>query len=217
MLGTTFGKSTSAPLSILCLGAHCDDIEIGAGGTLLRLLSERPGSKVHWVVLASNPVREREASASAEDFLRDAGAREIIIKSFRESYFPYVAAEVKDYFEELKRAVQPDLIFSHRRADVHQDHALVAELTWNTFRNHLVLEYEIPKYEGDLGTPQLFVPLARPVAERKVELILRHFASQAQRSWFRAETFHGLMSVRGVECNAPDGCAEAFHLRKLVV
>ena len=217
MLPLTLGVSPTAPLRILCLGAHSDDIEIGCGGTLLRLLEERPGSSVDWVVLSANREREQEARASAAEFLVDAAHKNVSVKQFRESYFPYVAAEIKDAFEELKRLPEPDVIFSHRRADVHQDHRLVAELTWNTFRNHLVFEYEIAKYEGDLGTPGFFVPLRRATAERKVELLLRHFQSQTQRAWFRADTFHGLMSVRGVECNALEGRAEAFHVRKSIL
>ncbi len=216
MLPSAIGSGVHAPLRILCLGAHCDDIEIGCGGTLLRLLAERPGSTVTWVVFASNPVREKEARACAADFLAGVAEQKVTINSFRESYFPYVAAQVKDFFEELK-SVQPDLVLSHHRHDVHQDHKVIAELTWNTFRNHLILEYEIPKYEGDLGNPNLFVPLPRAVADRKVELILKHYASQATRTWFRPDTFHGVMSIRGVECNAPEARAEAFHVRKLVV
>ena len=217
MLPLAFGKSPSEPVRILCLGAHSDDIEIGCGGTLLRLLADRPGSSVHWVVLSATPEREREGRASAAEFLSAAGHSSVSVKSFRESYFPYIAPEIKDYFEELKRSIDPDLIFCHRRDDLHQDHRLVAELTRNTFRNHLVLEYEIPKYEGDLGRPNLFVPLTREQADRKVELLLKHFASQAGRRWFRADTFHGLMSVRGVECNAEHSRAEAFHAHKIVV
>jgi LmbE family N-acetylglucosaminyl deacetylase len=217
MLRVTLGPDERAPLRILCLGAHCDDIEIGCGGTLLRLLAERPGSGVDWVVFASTPEREKEARGSAADFLKGSAEPNVIIKSFRECYFPYVASQIKDFFEELKQTVRPTVVFAHHRHDVHQDHRLVADLTWNTFRNHLVLEYEIPKYEGDLGTPNLFVPLTRAVADRKVELILKHFASQASRSWFRPDTFHGLMSIRGVECNAPEARAEAFHLRKVVL
>lgn len=217
MLAMTPGGSASAPLRILCLGAHSDDIEIGCGGTLLRLLAERPGSSVDWVVFSANAAREVEARASAEEFLVDAGTKNVLVKNFRESYFPYIATELKDCFEMLKQRIVPDLIFSHRRDDVHQDHRLVAELTWNTYRNHAILEYEIAKYEGDLGTPNFFVPLSRATADRKVELILKHFTSQAGRAWFRADTFHGLMSLRSVECNAVEGRAEAFHGRKLVV
>jgi LmbE family N-acetylglucosaminyl deacetylase len=218
MLPLSLGAGAAAPLRILCLGAHSDDIEIGCGGTLLRLLEERPGSAVDWVVLSSTPERQSEAEASAAAFLGHATTKNVIVKRFRESYFPYVAAEIKDAFEALRKSIPvPDLIFSHYRGDVHQDHRLVAELTWNTFRNHLVFEYEIPKYEGDLGAPSLFVPLRRATAERKVELLLQHFASQAHRPWFRADTFHGLMSIRGVECNAAEGRAEAFHVRKAIV
>jgi LmbE family N-acetylglucosaminyl deacetylase len=217
MLPIAFGHGATSPLSILCLGAHSDDIEIGCGGTLLRLLAERPGSSVHWVVFSATPEREREARASAADFLASAAKSTVIVKDFRESYFPYVGLEVKDFFEQIKRMTSPDLIFCHHRHDMHQDHRTIAELTWNTFRDHAVAEYEIPKYEGDLGSPNLYVPLSRVVASRKVELLLQHFGSQASRTWFRAETFDGLMSIRGVECNSPEGLAEAFHTRKLVL
>jgi len=215
MLPSSLGEPRK-PLSILCIGAHCDDIEIGCGGTILRLLEERPGSSVTWVVLASNPERAKEAQGSADAFLKGAGERRVAINSFRESYFPYIAAEIKDYFEELKRTTKPEVIFAHHRHDVHQDHRLIAELTWNTFRNHVIWEFEIPKYEGDLGHPNVFVPLSLAQAERKVALLTEHFASQAARTWFKPDTFHGLMSIRGIECAAKEGRAEAFHARKLV-
>jgi LmbE family N-acetylglucosaminyl deacetylase len=217
MLPVGFGRSEKSPLRILCLGAHSDDIEIGCGGTVLRLLHEHPGSSVHWVVFSANSIREAEARASAADFLSSAKESVVTVRSFRESYFPYVASDIKDFFEELKGSTHPEIIFCHHRHDMHQDHRLIAELAWNTFRNHVVAEYEIPKYEGDLGTPNLFVPISRALAERKIELLLTHFASQANRTWFRRDTFDGIMSVRGVECNAPEGKAEAFHVRKLVV
>ncbi len=206
-----------APLKILCLGAHCDDIEIGCGGSLLRLLEERPGCEVEWVVLASTPTREAETRSSAAEFLAAAGRSRVAVESFRESYFPYDGAAVKDYFERLKANTSPDLIFTHHRHDQHQDHRVVAELTWNTFRDHLVAEYEIPKYEGDLGAPNLFVPLSRTIARRKVDLILRHYRSQAGRTWFRADTFEAVLSLRGIECNAPEHVAEGFHARKMTV
>jgi len=209
--------SRGGPLNILCLGAHSDDIEIGCGGTLLRLLSERPGSRVDWVVFSATPVREAEARASAADFLTNAGTQNVLVHSFRESYFPYIAPEIKDFFETLKELPTPDLILSHHRHDVHQDHRVLAELCWNTFRNHLIFEYEVAKYEGDLGHPNVFVPLPRALANRKVELLMRHFSSQAKRSWFQADTFHGLMSIRGVESNAAEGRAEAFHARKVTL
>ena len=205
------------PLRILCFGAHCDDIEIGAGGTLLRLLAERPGSDVHWVVMSSNPERERETRASAVDFLAAAGQSRVTIQTFRESFLPYRGEEVKDFFEQVKAQAPPDLVLTHHRHDEHQDHRLVAQLTWNTFRDHLILEYEIPKYEGDLGHPNLFVPLPAALAQRKVELILKNYPSQAGRSWFRRETFDAVMALRGVECNAPEGWAEAFHCRKATI
>ena len=217
MLPVLLGTKAGSPLSILCLGAHSDDIEIGCGGTLLRLLAERPGCSVHWVVFSATPDREREARASAAAFLASAAKSTVIVKDFRESYFPYLGEAIKDFFEQLKKMTSPDLVFCHHRHDMHQDHRTIAELTWNTFRNHLVVEYEIAKYEGDLGSPNLYVPLSKAVATRKVQLLLEHFGSQASRSWFRAETFDGLMSVRGVECNSPDGRAEAFHARKLIL
>jgi LmbE family N-acetylglucosaminyl deacetylase len=213
--------ANKGPLRILCLGAHSDDIEIGCGGTILRLLAEHPGSSVHWVVFSATEAREQEARASAAGFLRDASSSYVLVKRFRESFFPATWVEIKEFFEKVRAdnqgANHPDIVFCHHRQDMHQDHRTIAELTWNTFRNHLLLEYEIPKFEGDLGSPNLFVPLARAVADRKVELLLEHFGSQAERTWFRPDTFHGLMSIRGVECVAPEARAEAFHARKLVI
>lgn len=209
-------KSADGKLNILCLGAHSDDVEIGAGGTMLRLLDEYPGSNVYWMVFAAPGGREDEARQSAGRFLERAGSSQVDIRQHRESYFPSDAAHIKDAFEALKAKFKPDLIFSHRLDDRHQDHRVIAELTWNTFRNHLVLQYEIPKYEGDLGHPNCFVPLSRAVADRKVALLLEHFASQRGRTWFRPDTFNGLMSLRAIECNAGEGRAEAFHVSKLV-
>jgi LmbE family N-acetylglucosaminyl deacetylase len=203
------------PLQVLCLGAHCDDIEIGCGGTVLRTVAELPRVAVHWVVMASNPQRDAEARASAAAFLSGAEQACVDVRSFRESYLPYVGAEVKDYFEALKRSVRPDVVFTHHRDDRHQDHRLVSELTWNSFRDALILEYEIPKWDGDLGTPNVFVPLSADVAGVKIDLVLEHFASQRTRPWFDCETFTALMRLRGMECNAPDRRAEAFYVRKL--
>jgi LmbE family N-acetylglucosaminyl deacetylase len=217
MLPISFGLGQAAPLQLVCLGAHSDDIEIGCGGTILKLLGAYPGSTVTWVVFSGSEARQAEARASAADFLNSAATANVIVHGFKESYFPSAGAEIKDRFEELKRSVIPDLVFAHHRHDLHQDHRTIAELTWNTFRSHMIVEYEIPKYEGDLGHPNLFVPLTRAQSTRKVQLLTKHFASQAGRTWFRPETFHGLMSVRGVECNAPEGQAEAFHVRKLVL
>jgi LmbE family N-acetylglucosaminyl deacetylase len=205
------------PRSILCLGAHSDDIEIGLGGTLLRLLAEHPGSHVRWVVFSADDRREAEARGSAADFLTGAGSSEVIVHRFRESYFPYVGAEIKDAFESLKDGRVPDVVFTHRRDDEHQDHRALAQFTWNTFRNHLIAEYEIPKYEGDLGHPNVFVPLDGAVADRKVELLMRHFGTQRNKGWFRPETFRATMALRAVECASPSGWAEAFHVRKMVL
>jgi LmbE family N-acetylglucosaminyl deacetylase len=216
MLAASLGKP-GAPLTILCLGAHSDDIEIGAGGALLRLLSERPGSTVHWVVFTASAQREDEARASAQELLAGAGRSTVELHAFRDGFFPSLFPQIKDEFERLKRAVSPDLVFSHRTLDLHQDHRIIGELTWNTFRNHLILEYEIPKYEGDLGQPNVYVPLSKEAAALKVALILKHFASQTGRSWFRAATFESLLRLRAIECNAPEGFAEGFYARKVVI
>jgi len=213
MLSAVLGGN-DAPLRLLCLGAHPDDIEIGCGGTLLRLLAQRPDTSVTWVVFSGDSVRAREAKASAEAFLGGATG-EVLVRDFRESYFPNVASDIKDFFETLKRGAAPDIVFTHRREDLHQDHRTIDELTWNTFRDHLILEYEIAKYEGDLGHPNVFVPLTDALARRKVELLMRHFPSQSSRSWFRAVTFEALMRLRAVECNAPDGFAEGLYGRKI--
>ncbi len=215
MIRLGLGDDPTRPLDVLCIGAHSDDIEIGCGGAILRLLAERAGSRVTWVVFSANADREHEARQSAGDFLADAAEARVEIHHFRESYFPDEWAEVKDCFNELGRRVEPDIVFSHRRHDEHQDHRTVAELTWNTFRNHLIAEYEIPKYEGDLGNPNVFVELPESVAERKVELIVKHFGTQYDKYWFRPETFAGLMALRGVE--AGTSAAEGFHVRKLVI
>jgi len=214
MLPTILGDKAK-PLSILCLGAHCDDIEIGCGGTVLRLLAERPGSTVTWLALASNAAREWEARGSAAVFVEGAASADIMVERFRDGYFPSQFSDIKELFETTKGRVKPDLILTHHRHDRHQDHRTVAELTWNTFRDHLIAEYEIPKYEGDLGLPNVFVAIAPDVAARKVELIMKHFGTQHAKYWFRPETFTGLMAVRGVEAGAHD--AEAFHVRKMVL
>jgi LmbE family N-acetylglucosaminyl deacetylase len=207
--------NSNRPLNVLCIGAHSDDIEIGCGGTLLRLVEARPESRVHWVVLSAPKEREAEARRSASDFLSGIAEVRIEVEHFRESYFPYAGSEVKDYFGDLGRRVDPDLIFCHHRHDEHQDHRLVGELTWNTFRRHLIAEYEIPKYEGDLGHPNVFITLPRVIVDRKIELLSTHFSSQLDKYWFRPETFAGLMALRGIEAGSE--FAEAFHVRKLVI
>ncbi len=215
MLEVSWGSDRNGPLSVLCIGAHSDDVEIGCGGTMLRILAERPGSSVHWVVLSADETREREARASAEAFLVDAKERHVDVCRFRESYFPWAGEQIKDYFNDLRRRVEPDVVLSHHRMDEHQDHRLVAQLVWNTFRDHLIAEYEIPKYEGDLGHPNLYVNLPAPYLERKIALLMEHFRSQTDKRWFQPETFRALATLRGIESGT--GHAEAFHVRKLVL
>ena len=217
MLKLQFDKPTDSSCHILCLGAHADDIEIGCGGTILTLLDVYPHVECYWVVFSADQQRASEARHSADSFLKHAQVKHIVIQDFRESFFPYVGAAIKEYFETLKRAFSPDLIFTHSRNDLHQDHRLISELTWNTFRNHLILEYEIPKYDGELGAPNLFVPLAEPVYHKKLQYILDSFPSQRHRGWFDQETFLAILRLRGVECNAPSKYAEAFFCRKAVL
>lgn len=207
--------SRRAPLTVLCLGAHSDDIEIGCGGTLLRLLAARR-VRVTWVVLAATGRRAIEASRSAIRLLRGAAAQDVRVHDFRDGFLPFQGTAVKELFETLK-PVQPDIVFTHYRHDRHQDHRLVSDLTWNTFRDHLVLEYEVPKWDGDLATPNVYVPLPPVIRRRKVRHLLAAFASQRSKRWFTAETFDGLMRLRGVECAAPAGYAEAFYGPKTVV
>ena len=203
--------------NILCLGAHCDDIEIGCGATILRLIELHPRAHVHWVVFSSNAVRATEARNSAERFLANAGSREVLVKTFRDGFFPWHGAEIKERFEELKAAISPDLTFTHCGRDGHQDHRVISELTWNTWRNHMILEYEIPKYDGDLGSPNFFVQIAEEQRRKKLSFLMESFPSQAGKAWFSEETFAGLMRIRGVESNSATGYAEAFHVRKICV
>ncbi|MEX0679234.1 MAG: PIG-L deacetylase family protein [Pirellulales bacterium] len=203
--------------TILCLGAHADDIEIGCGGTLLKLLAQHRGVALHWIVFSGAGVRAEEAAASAAQFLRDAETRHVKIHSFRDSFFPAAWPEIKEVVAQLGSTVAPDLIFTHRREDFHQDHRTLAELTWCAFRNHQILEYEIPKYEGDLGSPNLYVTLDEDVGRRKVDTLFDSFKSQHEKPWFCRETFYALMHLRGLECNAPGKLAEAFHCRKMVM
>lgn len=217
MLPLSFGSAGQRPRSVLCIGAHCDDIEIGCGATVLRLAQLHPEAEVHWVVLSSSPVRNAEARASAARFLHGVKRHHIEINEFRNSFFPFEGAHIKEYFEELKGKVTPDLVLTHTRNDLHQDHRLTCELTWNTFRDHLILEYEIPKYDGDLGRPNLFIPVTTEQYETKVNNILDCFASQRDKPWFTRDTFMALMRLRGVECNSPSRYAEAFYCRKGVL
>jgi LmbE family N-acetylglucosaminyl deacetylase len=203
--------------TVLCLGAHCDDIEIGCGGALIELRRRYPQLHFHWVVFSGDEERERETRAAAARLLDEGGHCQVEVHRFRGSYFPYLGGEIKDAFEALRGRVSPDLIFTHFINDRHQDHRVIAELTWNTFRDHAVLEYEIAKFEGDLAQPGVYFPLPLPAVERKVATLLECFPSQRQRRWFDAELFRAQLRLRGVECNSPSRYAEGFHARKLIL
>jgi LmbE family N-acetylglucosaminyl deacetylase len=217
MLKFEFAGKKDRPLKILCIGAHSDDIEIGCGGTILRLLSEYHDVEVHWVVFGSSGERDNEARESAHKFLAAATKKEIIIEHFRDGFFPYIGLEVKSFVETLKKMVMPDVIFTHNRHDLHQDHRLISELTWNTFRDHLILEYEIMKYDGDIGNPNLFVHLDENTSRMKVAWIMECFKSQANHQWFNEDAFFALLRLRGIESNAPEKYAEGFYCRKAVI
>jgi LmbE family N-acetylglucosaminyl deacetylase len=204
-------------LQILCLGCHSDDIEIGCGGAILRLAEQYAGCEFHWVVFSAPGPRNEEAKRAAELFVDRARLKGPLLKSFPDGFMPFVGADVKSVFEELKQSVSPDLIFTHNRKDAHQDHRLIAELTWNTFRDHMILEYEIPKYDGDMGQPSVFVPLEMEVCQKKVRYLMEAFQSQHHKRWFQPETFLSLMRIRGMECNAASGYAEAFYCHKLLM
>jgi LmbE family N-acetylglucosaminyl deacetylase len=204
-------------LSVLCLGAHSDDIEIGAGATLLSLADRGIRLDVHWCVLSGVGEREHEARASATDFLSGMAKAQVEIMTFRDGFFPEQGEQIKCWFEALKESAKPDLIFTHRGDDAHQDHRQVSRLTWNTFRDHCILEYEIPKWDGDMGQPNLYMPVSARALERKIELLIQHFGSQRSKQWFDAETFRGLARLRGMECRAEERYAEAFVARKLTM
>jgi LmbE family N-acetylglucosaminyl deacetylase len=201
---------------LLAIGAHSDDIEIGCGGTILRMVQTFPDLEVYWVVLSARGDRATEARASAEALLARVTQREILIDTFRDGFLPYEGAVVKDRFERLKTQFEPDVILTHYGRDAHQDHRLVSELTWNTFRDHLILEFEIPKYDGDMGAPNVFVRLDEEQVRRKVQHLLQHFPSQASKRWFSEDLFCSILRLRGMECNAPTRYAEAFYSRKAV-
>ena len=206
--------SNDKPLNILALGAHCDDIEIGAGGTLLKLIDAYKIASVKWVVFTSNSVRKKEATTSANQFLEGVADKSIIIREYRDGFLPFIAAEVKDFFESIKKDFIPDVVFTHYRNDRHQDHRLVSDLTWNTWRNHLILEYEIPKYDGDLGNPNYFVPLERNYLDKRNQILKDSFASQREKHWFDDDTFNALARIRGME--SATTFAEAFYARKII-
>lgn len=201
---------------VLCLGAHSDDIEIGCGGTMLKLAEEHPGLEVMWVVFSAEGARHAEAQASATAFLKKAGKPQVVVKDFRGSFFPSQGEQIKGFFETLK-PFQPDVVFTHYRDDRHQDHRVLSDLAWNTFRSHVILEYEIPKYDGDYGSPNFFVPVTKAQLARKSKLLLTHFKSQANKHWFTDELFMATPRIRGMECDSPTGYAEAFYSRKMLL
>jgi LmbE family N-acetylglucosaminyl deacetylase len=213
MLGLSFDRLKR----VLCVGAHSDDIEIGCGGTVLRMIERSKTIEFYWLVLSSNPKRRKEAESSANAFLRRAHKKTVVVKSFRDGFLPYLGPPVKECFEELKKVFTPDVIFTHCRHDLHQDHRLVCELTWNTFRNHLILEYEIPKYDADLRSPNFFVPLSEAHARKKVKSLIRYFTTQQNKQWFSEDLFYGLMRLRAIEAASPARYAEAFFCRKMLL
>jgi LmbE family N-acetylglucosaminyl deacetylase len=204
-------------LSVLCLGAHSDDIEIGVGATLLTMIERGIHLEVQWCVLCGAGDREREARASAADFLLGSTRANIEVMAFKDGFFPEQGEAIKSWFEVLKTRINPDVILTHRRDDAHQDHREVSRLTWNTFRDHCILEYEVPKWDGDMGRPNLYVPVVARTLQRKIDLLMRHFESQRSKQWFDAETFRGLARLRGMECRAPESYAEALFAHKLIL
>jgi LmbE family N-acetylglucosaminyl deacetylase len=216
MIQLSLNGAARSRLKILCLGSHSDDIEIGCGGTILRLAEQYPDCTFYWVVFSATGVRAEEAQCAAMRFAGSDRLKNLLLKTFPDGFLPFVGSEVKTVFEELKKEISPDLIFTHNRKDSHQDHILVGDLTWNTFRNHMILEYEIPKYDGDLGQPSFFVPLEPETYRNKVKFLMDAFQSQHSKRWFQEDTFLSLMRLRGMECNAPSGYAEAFYCRKIV-
>jgi LmbE family N-acetylglucosaminyl deacetylase len=217
VLKLLFENKPAGKINVLCLGAHSDDIEIGCGGTILQLKGDYPELAVHWLVFGANGARALEAFASAETFLDQVKDKQVVVHEFRDGFFPYIGDQIKDQFEQLKRELSPDLIFTHYRHDLHQDHRLISELTWNTFRDHFILEYEIPKYDGDFGSPNFFVHLGEGICTRKIEYIMSNFKTQENRHWFTADTFLSLMRLRGVESRSSSKYSEGFYCHKMVL
>jgi LmbE family N-acetylglucosaminyl deacetylase len=216
MIRLKLDLGSARPLNVLCLGAHSDDIEIGCGGTILQLAEQYPGCRFHWVVFSATGVREAEARRAAQLFVGPL-LKAPLLKTFQDGFMPFIGSEVKTVFETELKQISPDLIFTHNGKDAHQDHRLISELTRNTFRDHLILEYEIPKYDGDLGQPSVYAPLTQDTCQKKVRFLLEAFQSQHSKRWFEESTFTSLMRLRGMECNSASGYAEAFYSRKLVL
>ena len=216
MIKVKFEGRNESHYQILCLGAHSDDIEIGCGGTILKILQDFSNISYYWIVFSSDEKRTKEAINSANILLKGAKSIKVDVLQFRENYFPYVGYEIKNAMEQIKSNISPDIIFTHYRNDLHQDHRLISELTWNAFRDHFILEYEVPKYDGDFGTPNFFVHLNEKLCRTKIDHLLTSFKTQTNRHWFTEDLFLAIMRLRGIESNAPDKFAEAFHCRKIV-
>ncbi|MCW3997876.1 MAG: PIG-L family deacetylase [Candidatus Bathyarchaeota archaeon] len=215
MFKMKFFEGSKKP-KILCLGAHSDDIEIGCGGTILRIIKEVPEAQFRWVVFSGNKIRKKEALEGVSIFLSEIVSKKIDVHNFRESYFPFIGAEIKDCFEKIKKEFNPDLIFTHYKKDAHQDHKLISKLTWNTFRNHFIIEYEIPKYDGDLGTPNLYICLDEVIVKRKINYLYEAYQTQKKKPWFSEDSFRSILRIRGLESNSPTNYAEAFYNYKMV-
>jgi LmbE family N-acetylglucosaminyl deacetylase len=217
MLPLRIGSPEAAPARVLAIGAHPDDIEIGCAGTILKLIDQEAVAEARWVVLSGEDGRAREARRSAEALLHGVPRSEVVVRDFPDGFFPYEGQRIKDFFEQLKADFSPDVVFTHQRGDLHQDHRLSCDLTWNTFRDHLILEYEVPKYDGDMSAPNAFVPLDERLRQRKIDHLMSHFGSQLSKRWFKEELFSSLLRLRGMECNSPSSYAEAFFCRKAVL
>jgi LmbE family N-acetylglucosaminyl deacetylase len=217
MLPLKLGRTEAPPARLLAIGAHPDDIEIGCGGTILKLIEHGGLAEVRWVVLSGDGERADEARESAESLLDGVPRSEVTVHDFPDGFFPYEGKRIKDFFEQLKAELEPDLVLTHQRADLHQDHRVCCELSWNTFRDHLILEYEVPKYDGDMAAPNAFVPLSHDLGRRKIDHLMSHFGSQRSKRWFQEDLFSSLLRLRGMECNSPSSYAEAFFCRKAVL
>lgn len=218
MLTINFNKDSKTPLKVLCLGAHSDDIEIGCGGTILKLAGEyKKNLEIVWVVFSANGDREKEARKSAETFLKDIKQKRIVTYKQRDGFFPFNGIEIKETFETLKKDFSPDIVFTHFRDDRHQDHRLISDLTWNTFRDHLILEYEIPKYDGDFGSPNFFVQLDEKICKQKNESIIKYFQTQKEKHWLTEETLTSVLRLRGIESGRSSRYAEGFYCRKIAL
>ena len=217
MLKIALEKKIGTSPNVLCFGAHCDDIEIGCGGTITNLINEYKDIEFYWVVFCTNQEREKELCKSFEFFLKKVQKKSINVFNFKDGFLPYQADKVKDIFEQIKKMFVPDLILTHYRDDRHQDHRTVSDLTWNTYRDHLILEYEIPKYDGDFGTPNFFVELSEAACRQKIGNILQTYVSQREKHWFTEDIFLATARLRGMEACARSKYAEAFYCRKIVL